>query len=92
MFYGHGYGTVVFLYFAMEYEGLAWIQNGAKTAIGVGEKRSFHQAGLIFKGQKLHGVSVFGMNHLAGDQQTGNTHLPADEVNQVLGLDNPLSF
>lgn len=81
--YGHGHCAEVLLHPAVEYEWPALVKNGAKSAIGFGEKGGFDQAGFIFESQKFHGIAMFGIHDLAGNQQTGNAYMSAYKARQV---------
>ena len=82
------YGPEILLNFTRENKRSRTVQDGAETAVGLGEEGCFHQARVIFEGDELHGFGVFGVDHFSGDQETGDTHPAAHEAGQSIYLEN----
>lgn len=89
---GEGNGAPVLLYDTAQQVRSAVIDEMAKAVIGFWEKGGLHDSGFIFKGQKLHGFSMFCVDHFAGDKQSGGADPLVDKRWQILCFCNGLIF
>jgi len=86
-FNGQGDGSPVGLNSAVKQIGFSIVQHMAEKGIGFGEKDRFNHAGLIFKTQKFHGISVLGDYDLSGDEPSGKGDGFTDEFWKIPGFD-----
>ena len=56
------------------------------------EEGTFHRAGFIFKGEKLHGLALFGAHHLAGDEPAREAYFLTGHGQQGAGREGVESF
>ena len=72
---------------ALEQIGPAVVEQVAEAVVGFGEEGGLHDAGFIFKGEKLHGVAASGVDDFTRDEPAGKAHPLAPPVWQCLGPD-----
>ena len=70
-------GPEFLLHIAFQQQRSLAVQQVAAALINLGEKSALHQAGFVLKGEKLHGLPVFGADNFAGDQPAEKTNLLA---------------
>ncbi len=67
------------------------VNHVAEPLIGLGKKCGFHNTGLVFERQKLHGIPVLGLNPFPCHEPAGKPNPLADEMTQLNRLNRTKS-